>query len=101
MGCWFTRVVLCVYSDLVHTTESLRNAKLSAGKTEKESRNLDALLEPHRAENARVVRENNELHLQLLKLKEEKDRFTRGRFSQVFRGLRSCAAVGFCEGFFS
>ncbi|XP_040896795.1 centrosomal protein of 135 kDa isoform X2 [Toxotes jaculatrix] len=66
-----------LFSDLVHTTESLRNAKLSAGKTEKESRNLDALLEPYRSENARVVRENNELHLELLKLKEEKDRVTR------------------------
>ncbi|XP_042339694.1 centrosomal protein of 135 kDa [Plectropomus leopardus] len=66
-----------LFSDLVHTTESLRNAKLSAGKTEKESRNFDALLEPYRAENARVVRENNELHLELLKLKEEKDRVSR------------------------
>ncbi|KAM6921166.1 centrosomal protein of 135 kDa [Xenentodon cancila] len=60
-------------SDLVHTTESLRSAKLSAGKTEKESRNVDALLEPYRTENGRVVKENNELHLQLLKLREEKD----------------------------
>uniref|UniRef100_A0A7N6C0F4 Centrosomal protein 135 n=1 Tax=Anabas testudineus TaxID=64144 RepID=A0A7N6C0F4_ANATE len=62
-----------LFSDLVHTTESLRNAKLSAGKTEKESRNLDALLEPYKTENARLVRENNELHLEFLKLKEEKD----------------------------
>ncbi|KAM4738801.1 centrosomal protein of 135 kDa isoform 1-T1 [Anableps anableps] len=62
-----------LFSDLVHTTESLRNAKLSAGKTEKESRNVDALLEPYRAENARLVRENNDLHLELLKLREEKD----------------------------
>ncbi|XP_026201117.1 centrosomal protein of 135 kDa [Anabas testudineus] len=66
-----------LFSDLVHTTESLRNAKLSAGKTEKESRNLDALLEPYKTENARLVRENNELHLEFLKLKEEKDRVTR------------------------
>ncbi|RVE73808.1 hypothetical protein OJAV_G00034970 [Oryzias javanicus] len=66
-----------LFSDLVHTTESLRNAKLSAGKTQKESRNVDALLEPYRAENARLVRENNELHLDLLKLREEKDRVTR------------------------
>nr|XP_046247398.1 centrosomal protein of 135 kDa isoform X2 [Scatophagus argus] len=66
-----------LFSDLVHTTESLRNAKLSAGKTEKESRNFDALLEPYRAENARAVRENNELHQELLKLKEENDRVTR------------------------
>lgn len=68
-----------ISSDLVHTTESLRNAKLSAGKTEKESRNLDALLEPYKTENARLVRENNELHLGLLKLREEKDRTSRGK----------------------
>uniref|UniRef100_A0A672HCG2 Centrosomal protein 135 n=1 Tax=Salarias fasciatus TaxID=181472 RepID=A0A672HCG2_SALFA len=66
-----------LFSDLIHTTESLRNAKLSAGKTETESRNFDALLEPYRTENARVVRENNELHLELLKIREEKDRVTR------------------------
>ncbi|KAJ0032213.1 hypothetical protein NQD34_002294 [Periophthalmus magnuspinnatus] len=62
-----------LFSDLVHTTESLRSAKLSAGKTEKESKNFDALLEPYKTENARLVRENNELHLDLLKLKEDKD----------------------------
>uniref|UniRef100_A0AAY4D4J7 Centrosomal protein of 135 kDa n=1 Tax=Denticeps clupeoides TaxID=299321 RepID=A0AAY4D4J7_9TELE len=66
-----------LFSDLVHTTESLRNAKLSAGKTEKESRNLDALLEPYKTENSRLVRENNELHLGLLKLREEKDKLSR------------------------
>uniref|UniRef100_A0A9J7YE41 Centrosomal protein 135 n=1 Tax=Cyprinus carpio carpio TaxID=630221 RepID=A0A9J7YE41_CYPCA len=67
-----------LFSDLVHTTESLRNAKLATGKTEKESRNVDAVLEPYKAENARLVRENNELHLGLLKLREEKDRISRG-----------------------
>ncbi|XP_029001754.1 centrosomal protein of 135 kDa isoform X2 [Betta splendens] len=66
-----------LFSDLVHTTESLRNAKLSAGKTEKENKNLDAFLEPYKTENGRLVRENNDLHLELLKLKEEKDRVTR------------------------
>ena len=65
-------------SDLVHTTESLRNTKMNAGKTEKESRNLDALLEPYKTENARIVRENNELHSGLLKLREEKDLVGRG-----------------------
>lgn len=72
-------VFSCCYSDLIHTTESLRNTKLSAGKTEEETRTFDALLEPYRAENARVVRENNQLHLELLKLKEEKDRVGRGK----------------------
>ena len=64
---------------MIHTTESLRNAKLSAGKTEKEGRNFDALLEPYKTDNARVVKENNELHLALLRLKEDKDRVFRGK----------------------
>ncbi|XP_066576020.1 centrosomal protein of 135 kDa isoform X2 [Amia ocellicauda] len=74
-----------LFSDLVHTTESLRNAKLSAGKTEKESKNLDALLEPYKTENARLVRENNELHLGVLKLKEEKDRLSKDLKANIRR----------------
>ncbi|XP_069780725.1 centrosomal protein of 135 kDa isoform X3 [Narcine bancroftii] len=62
-----------LFSDLVHTTESLRNAKLSSRKTEKESKNLDSVLEPYRTENARLVQENNKLHQELLRLKEESD----------------------------
>ncbi|XP_061593989.1 centrosomal protein of 135 kDa isoform X2 [Cololabis saira] len=64
-------------SDLVRTTESLRDARLSAGKNEKDSRNVDALLEPYRTENGRLVKDNNELHLQLLKLREDRDEVTR------------------------
>ncbi|KAM8939873.1 centrosomal protein of 135 kDa [Pelodytes ibericus] len=63
-----------LFSDLVHTTESLRNVKLAAGRTEKDSKNFDSVIEPYKTENARLVRENNELHLELLKLKEESDR---------------------------
>lgn len=69
---------LCYFSDLVHTTESLRNAKLSAAKPETDGENHDSLLEPYKAENARLVMENNELHLELLRAKEEKDRAARG-----------------------
>uniref|UniRef100_A0A8B9C0B2 Centrosomal protein 135 n=1 Tax=Anser brachyrhynchus TaxID=132585 RepID=A0A8B9C0B2_9AVES len=63
-----------LFSDLVHTTESLRSAKLSAGKIEKEFSNYDAILEPYKTENAKLTRENNELHLEILKLKEQSDR---------------------------
>uniref|UniRef100_A0A8C8E7E5 Centrosomal protein 135 n=1 Tax=Otus sunia TaxID=257818 RepID=A0A8C8E7E5_9STRI len=63
-----------LFSDLVHTTESLRSAKLSAGKSEKEYSNYDAILEPYKTENAKLTRENNELHLEILKLKEQSDR---------------------------
>ncbi|XP_065490319.1 centrosomal protein of 135 kDa [Caloenas nicobarica] len=63
-----------LFSDLVRTTESLRSAKLSAGKNEKECSNYDAILEPYKTENAELTRENNELHLEILKLKEQSDR---------------------------
>ncbi|XP_058694161.1 centrosomal protein of 135 kDa isoform X2 [Poecile atricapillus] len=62
-----------LFSDLVHTTESLRRAKLSSGKTEKECNNYDTILEPYKTENARLTRENNDLHLEILKLKEQSD----------------------------
>ncbi|XP_015717766.1 centrosomal protein of 135 kDa isoform X1 [Coturnix japonica] len=64
-----------LFSDLVHTTESLRSAKLSAGKIEKECSNYDAIIEPYRTENAKLTRENNELHLEVLKLKEQSDHY--------------------------
>ncbi|NXI32950.1 CP135 protein, partial [Sterrhoptilus dennistouni] len=63
-----------LFSDLVHTTESLRRAKLSSGKTEKECSNYDTILEPYKTENTRLTRENNDLHLEILKLKEQSDR---------------------------
>lgn len=65
-------------SDLVHTTESLRKAKFSSGKTEKECSNYDTILEPYKTENARLTRENNDLHLEILKLKEKSDRHVKG-----------------------
>ncbi|XP_051475237.1 centrosomal protein of 135 kDa isoform X2 [Apus apus] len=60
-------------SDLVRTTESLRSAKLSAGKIEKECSNYDVILEPYKTVNTKLTRENNELHLEILKLKEQSD----------------------------
>lgn len=75
--------MLLYSSDLVHTTESLRSAKLSAGKTEKECSNYDAILEPYKTENAKLTRENNELHLEILKLKEQSDRHVKGNIKMM------------------
>lgn len=70
-------------SDLVHTTESLRRAKLSSGKTEKECNNYDTTLEPYKIENARLTRENNDLHLEILKLKELSDHRVKGNIQMM------------------
>ncbi|XP_019752455.1 centrosomal protein of 135 kDa-like isoform X3 [Hippocampus comes] len=56
-----------LFSDLVHTTESLHESQRSTDKSEKESQNSDV----------RLVRENQELHLELMTVKGEKANVTR------------------------
>ncbi|NWV09340.1 CP135 protein, partial [Ptilonorhynchus violaceus] len=84
-----------LFSDLVHTTESLRRAKLSAGKTEKECSNYDTILEPYKTENARLTRENNELHLEILKLKEQSDRHVKDLKASLRRVEHSTSDLKF------
>ncbi|NXS48553.1 CP135 protein, partial [Balaeniceps rex] len=86
-----------LFSDLVHTTESLRSAKLSAGKTEKECSNYDAILEPYKTENAKLTRENNELHLEILKLKEQSDRDVKDLKASLRRVERETADFKFLK----
>ncbi|XP_023614069.1 centrosomal protein of 135 kDa isoform X4 [Myotis lucifugus] len=79
-----------IFSDLVHTTESLRKSKLSAVKAEKESANFDFALEPYKLENAKLSRENNELYLELMKLREQSAQHIKGgkKRSIAFRRQR-------------
>ncbi|XP_020629880.1 centrosomal protein of 135 kDa-like isoform X2 [Orbicella faveolata] len=66
-----------LFSDLVHTTESLKNLKLQVGKQETQRTVFEDNVEPYRSDNAKLVKENNELHLQLIKLREETDHVIR------------------------
>ncbi|KAF0883251.1 CP135 protein, partial [Crocuta crocuta] len=76
-----------LFSDLVHTTESLRKSKLCAVKAEKESANFDFVLEPYKLENARLVKENNELYLELMKLREQSSQ----HIKELKTTLKKCA----------
>lgn len=62
-----------LFSDLVHTTESLKNLKLQSSKHDRSKVTVEDNVEPYRSDNAKLVKENNELHLQLIKLREETD----------------------------
>lgn len=62
-----------LFSDLVHTTESLKNLKLQSSKHDRSKTTVEDNVEPYRSDNAKLVKENNELHLQLIKLREESD----------------------------
>lgn len=76
-----------LFSDLVHTTESLRQSRLSSAKAEKESANFDFVLEPYKLENTRLSRENNELYLELMKLRECSDK----HIKELKTTLKKCA----------
>ncbi|XP_040556377.1 centrosomal protein of 135 kDa isoform X7 [Gallus gallus] len=84
-----------LFSDLVHTTESLRSAKLSAGKIEKECSNYDAIIEPYKTETAKLTRENNELHLEVLKLKEQSDHHIKDLKASLRRAENEAADLRF------
>lgn len=81
------------FSDLVHTTESLRQCRLSSVKAEKDSANFDFVLEPYKLENTRLNKENNELYLELMKLREYSDKHIKGTYNfddDVFKMKASC-----------
>ncbi|XP_052794849.1 centrosomal protein of 135 kDa-like isoform X3 [Mya arenaria] len=66
-----------LFADLVHTTESLKNAKLNLGKQTTEHVDVDSAVEAYKSDNAKLVKENNDLHKQLIKQKEESDAILR------------------------
>ncbi|KAL1789866.1 centrosomal protein of 135 kDa [Sigmodon hispidus] len=76
-----------LFSDLVHTTESLRQCRLSSAKAQKESDNFDFVLEPYKIENTRLSKENNELYLELMKLREYSDQ----HIKELKTTLKKCA----------
>ena len=49
-------------------------------KAENESANFDFVLEPYKLENARLNKENNELYLELMKLREQSGQHIKGKF---------------------
>lgn len=67
-----------LFADLVHTTESLKNTKLELGKKETKDEDFDTAIEPYKSDNAKLVKETNDLHQQLIKQKEEADAIVRG-----------------------
>lgn len=62
-----------LFADLLHTTDSLKKAKVNLHKATTPSTNpqLDDILEPYSKDNARLVQENNKLHQHCIDLKEE------------------------------
>eukprot|EP00051_Salpingoeca_urceolata_P017259 m.233688 g.233688 ORF g.233688 m.233688 type:complete len:1200 (-) comp18906_c0_seq1:33-3632(-) len=63
-----------LFSDLLHTTESLKNIKAHVGKKKEEhTTNWEQFVEPYQEDNARLLKEVNALHAELIKRKDAAD----------------------------
>ena len=62
-----------LFTDLLHTTDSFKKYKGKTSNIDKAVNYAD-VNETYRADNARLVKENNDIHLDLLKCREEKEK---------------------------
>jgi len=77
-----------LFADLIHTTESLKNSRLNTSSIVEGSRRADGdgsdvtsdtRIDAYKSDNARLIRENNELHQQLIHIKEDSEFTVKGR----------------------
>ncbi|KAA3678437.1 centrosomal protein CEP135, partial [Paragonimus westermani] len=80
-----------LFCDLVWTTESLRKARADLSSQLKLRSNVEDYIAPYKADNGRLVRENNELHKQLVLLRQESEEKFRS-FKSEYRRLENESA---------
>ena len=77
-----------LFADLIHTTESLKNSRLNTSSIAGGSRRADgdgshvtsdAQIDAYKSDNARLIRESNELHQQLIHVKEDSEFTIKGK----------------------
>jgi len=89
-----------LFADLIHTTESLKNSRLNTSSIVGSGRRADgdgshvtsdAQIDAYKSDNARLIRENNELHQQLIHVKEDSEFTIKGKNRIVSNSCRcSC-----------
>lgn len=67
-----------LFCDLVWTTESLRKTKLDLNSQLKLRSAVEDYVAPYKTDNGRLMKENNELHRQLLNARQDHDDKLRG-----------------------
>jgi centrosomal protein CEP135 len=86
-----------LFNDLVHTTESLKKAKLDGNKTAVDNSislksNSDASfstsnIQAYKTDNAKLIKENNELHIEFIKVKEDYETKLKGIYRLILARL--------------
>ena len=68
-----------LFADLVHTTESLKKAKQESSKAPADNGRIDGRVEAYKSDNAKLVKENNQLHQQLIQKTDEANTLAIGK----------------------
>lgn len=84
-----------LFLDLIHTTDSLKKAKLGSGAPEalgdgtvSTAAAAGHQVEAYKSDNAKLIKENNELHQQLIHIKEDSEFAIKG-----FAFCHLCAVI--------
>ena len=72
--------------DLIKTTEGFQNLKRQNEEGKTNVLKAEGLLQPLKRENARLTKENNELHYEMIKVKEDAD-FKDNRWKTTMKSL--------------
>lgn len=76
-----------LFADLIHTTDSLKKTKLALHKASAPiaQTNAEDIVEPYSKDNARLVQENNKLHLKCIELQDELDKSTKELKAKIIK----------------
>ena len=85
-------------ADLVWTTESLRKSKAAAGQRLEATTRVEEVAEPYRSDNAKLVKENNALHRELLELRAHADELQCETAAQLRKAQREAEDLRFFNG---
>ena len=73
-------------NDLIKTTEGFQSIKKSNEELKNNTNKAELRLEPLKKENARLMKENNELHYEMIQVKEQSE-FRENRWNNTFKSL--------------
>ncbi len=67
-----------LFADLIHTTDSFKNSKLHQSTSVEDKSSIESYVEPYKSDNAKLVKENNDLHQQLIHTREDTEGTIKG-----------------------
>ena len=90
-----------LFADLVHTTDSLKKSKLESTRLPSDNGKVDGRVDAYKSDNARLVKENNQLHQNLIRRNEDLNTVSAGWLSSYTILISNSQTVTIISSFIS